>query len=531
MEQESEMRKKKTKVSLVEKVIDTYQSDFSWGWSERMDNFISSESLKTMDKYPLDCSRGWDLSLGNIRIVESSKSIKDENGPLDFSLGCNEFMDKFISAESSKTNKGDNDGTKDGSGYKSFDNFSLPPSDSEDLTDSNSEETIPREFICALTKQLMSDPVILSSGQTVERRFIETYFDIYPGCRKCPVTRKAVLSSHDLTPDAALGAKIKRWFENKSINDERREYFRMLLRRLAHSSEDQIASAAELRSLVNDFPAYAKVFFDIGSSAVLELARPLLSKEPATIGSLREDIIVTFDLLVEQENEICKLFAHHPAVFDVIDESIRSGSIKTRQSALSLVYYIADFPDGRETLSQRGVVEHLVELVEEGDLLLFNDVLRTLFEFDTHNERVINGILAAFLNHMENENLVSELGWLLTVVMNKKVVWEHVVDSEKIYSKLLDILKEHESDKVKNFCVGFLLRIVRINNRALLSTRKYEDEYSIITRMVETGDLQAKTIAVNVLDLLDSKKRDHTAAAEIHHEELLNCCKIPGVGM
>ncbi|CAM8975807.1 unnamed protein product [Rhodiola kirilowii] len=239
---------------------------------------------------------------------------------------------------------------------------------------------LPPQFICALTKQLMSDPVVLSSGQTVERRFIEAYFDIYPGCRECPVTRKAVLSSHDLTPDDAGRAQIKRWLENKSINDERREYFRMLLSRLAHSGEDQVASAAELRALVKDLPAYAKVFYDIGPSAVGQLAMPLLSNEPAaTLESLREDLLVTFDLLVEHKKKISGFFLHHPAVVDLIGLSLRSGSFETRKASLTLVYYIAGFPAGREILSETGVVEHLVELVEEDNMLRLSQVLTALF--------------------------------------------------------------------------------------------------------------------------------------------------------
>ncbi|KAL9690700.1 hypothetical protein QQ045_011106 [Rhodiola kirilowii] len=459
----------------------------------------ASQMEESMENILLDCSRDWDVSLGNIITVESSKSIKeDDNGPLD----------------SWKTNEDDNDVTKDGSGYNSFEKISLPSSDSEDSTDSISEESIPPQFICALTKQLMSDPVVLSSGQTVERRFIEAYFDIYPGCRKCPVTRKAVLSSHDLTPDDAGRAQIKRWLENKSINDERREYFRVLLSRLAHSGEDQVASAAELRALVKDFPAYAKVFYDIGPSAVRQFAMPLLSHEPATLESLREDLLVTFDLLVEHKKKIRGFFLHHPAVVDIIGRSLRSGSFETRKAALSLVYYIAGFPAGREILSETGVVEHLVELVEEDNMLRLSQVLTALFQFDERSQRVINGILTAILNHLENENLIRELGWLLTIIRKDTVVWEHVVEMEKIHAKLLDILKEHKSDAVKGFCVKFLLCIIQSNDHALLATRKCEDEYRIITRMFEGGDPQAKKIAVKVLRLLDENKPDNTAATD-----------------
>lgn len=165
--------------------------------------------------------------------------------------------------------------------------------------------------------------------QTVERKFIEAFFDIYPTCRLCPVTETEPLPSHKLIPDDALRTETKRWQENKSINDERRDNFRILLRKLAYPGEDQLASAAELRALVHDFPSYVNVFYDMGPSAVVELAFPVLSKEPANPESLLEDLIVTFSLLAKHNKKIRRFFMFERGVVNVIAESLRPGSSET----------------------------------------------------------------------------------------------------------------------------------------------------------------------------------------------------------
>ncbi|XP_039039418.1 U-box domain-containing protein 9-like [Hibiscus syriacus] len=54
----------------------------------------------------------------------------------------------------------------------------------------------PQEFVCPLSKKLMRDPVILSSGQTYDRPFIQKW--LKAGNRTCPQTQQ-VLSPRLLT--------------------------------------------------------------------------------------------------------------------------------------------------------------------------------------------------------------------------------------------------------------------------------------------------------------------------------------------
>ena len=74
---------------------------------------------------------------------------------------------------------------------------------------------IPLYFRCPLSSELMLDPVILASGQTFERGFIQRWLD--SGLRICPVTRQA-LPHINLVPNFTVKALIMNWCEEKGVS-------------------------------------------------------------------------------------------------------------------------------------------------------------------------------------------------------------------------------------------------------------------------------------------------------------------------
>ncbi|XP_021758116.1 U-box domain-containing protein 4-like isoform X1 [Chenopodium quinoa] len=72
---------------------------------------------------------------------------------------------------------------------------------------------IPADFCCPLSLELMTDPVIVSSGQTYERAFIRKWLDL--GLTVCPKTRQSLVHTN-LIPNYTVKALIANWCE---IND------------------------------------------------------------------------------------------------------------------------------------------------------------------------------------------------------------------------------------------------------------------------------------------------------------------------
>ncbi|PKA64125.1 U-box domain-containing protein 4 [Apostasia shenzhenica] len=73
---------------------------------------------------------------------------------------------------------------------------------------------IPTDFCCPLSLELMSDPVIVASGQTYERAYIKKWLD--QGFNVCPKTRQT-LAHTNLIPNFTVKALIANWCESNNI--------------------------------------------------------------------------------------------------------------------------------------------------------------------------------------------------------------------------------------------------------------------------------------------------------------------------
>lgn len=73
---------------------------------------------------------------------------------------------------------------------------------------------IPADFCCPLSLELMTDPVIVASGQTYERAFIRKWIDL--GLTVCPKTRQ-ILAHTNLIPNYTVKALVAHWCESKGV--------------------------------------------------------------------------------------------------------------------------------------------------------------------------------------------------------------------------------------------------------------------------------------------------------------------------
>ncbi|KAI3798884.1 hypothetical protein L1987_34168 [Smallanthus sonchifolius] len=72
----------------------------------------------------------------------------------------------------------------------------------------------PEEFKCSISLKLMYDPVVIDSGETFERMWIQKWLD--EGNDTCPKTKRK-LSNHLLIPNTDLKDQIAKWCETNGI--------------------------------------------------------------------------------------------------------------------------------------------------------------------------------------------------------------------------------------------------------------------------------------------------------------------------
>ncbi|KAI3954930.1 hypothetical protein MKW92_039293 [Papaver armeniacum] len=85
----------------------------------------------------------------------------------------------------------------------------------EDQTDGASEVTPPEEFRCPISGRLMYDPVVIASGQTFERMWIEKWFS--EGHDLCPKTEQQ-LPHFSIVPNSAMKDLISKWCMKHEIS-------------------------------------------------------------------------------------------------------------------------------------------------------------------------------------------------------------------------------------------------------------------------------------------------------------------------
>ncbi|KAG4179251.1 hypothetical protein ERO13_A10G095500v2 [Gossypium hirsutum] len=103
----------------------------------------------------------------------------------------------------------------------------------------------PEEFKCPISSRLMYDPVVIASGQTFERTWIQKWFD--DGNGTCPKT-KMKLDHLSLTPNAAMKDLISKWCMKYKITIQDPSMQPDVLQSLETSS----ASIASFGSSMND---------------------------------------------------------------------------------------------------------------------------------------------------------------------------------------------------------------------------------------------------------------------------------------
>lgn len=79
---------------------------------------------------------------------------------------------------------------------------------------SSSPVSIPADFCCPLSLELMTDPVIVASGQTYERVFIKNWID--QGLNVCPKTRQTLVHTN-LIPNYTVKALIANWCDTNNV--------------------------------------------------------------------------------------------------------------------------------------------------------------------------------------------------------------------------------------------------------------------------------------------------------------------------
>lgn len=119
------------------------------------------------------------------------------------------------------------------------------PGHHEAQVDVSVDIIVPEEFKCPLSSRLMYEPVVIASGQTFERMWIQKWFD--EGNTYCPKTKKK-LANQFWTPNTVLKELISQWCTRHGLEIPDP----IIQQGTVHPWENSSTSIASLGSSLND---------------------------------------------------------------------------------------------------------------------------------------------------------------------------------------------------------------------------------------------------------------------------------------
>ncbi|KAK8567419.1 hypothetical protein V6N12_006009 [Hibiscus sabdariffa] len=239
------------------------------------------------------------------------------------------------------------------------------------------ELTIPRDFRCPISLDLMNDPVTLSSGITYDRESIEKWIEA--GSFTCPLTNQ-VLRSLEPIPNHVIRRKIQDWcVENRSYGIERIPTPRVPISSMEVSdilskiefackkqdSEGCRALVTKLKSLAKESERNKRCIATNGACGTLSEAFATFSA--VAVASFDENIGVLEEILsalitMFPLDGVAKGYLVSAPAIHCLIWFLSSGDLSRRRNAvLALKELVSSMEDQRKTLNLLSEIEDAIE--------------------------------------------------------------------------------------------------------------------------------------------------------------------------
>ncbi|KAJ0964862.1 hypothetical protein J5N97_026000 [Dioscorea zingiberensis] len=344
--------------------------------------------------------------------------------------------------------------------------------------------SIPKDFCCPISLDLMRDPVIISSGQTYDRESITRWMD--EGHCTCPNSGQT-LSHTRLVPNRALRSLISQWCaanavvydcpetgseialaaaSSKAAAGATRATVDLLVRLLSDGSEEsKTVAVRELRFLAKIGKENRACIAEAGAIPLLHLL--LCSSNPITQENTVTSIL-NLSILDRNKNLI---MAERGCLRSIV-YVLRSGwTTEARENAAATLFSLSAIHDYKKMIMQEpGAVESLAELLTVGSSRGKKDAVTALFNLSTHPESgekmVSSGAVSALVSSLGTEGVAEEAAGALAMLMRQVMVAGVVGRDDKAVAGLVRLMRSG-SPRAKENAVAALNEMCRSGGTAL----------------------------------------------------------------
>ncbi|MBA0695457.1 hypothetical protein Goari_002083, partial [Gossypium aridum] len=379
--------------------------------------------------------------------------------------------------------------------------------------------TIPKDFCCPISLDLMKDPVIVSTGQTYDRSSIARWME--EGHCTCPKTGQ-MLDDTRIVPNRALRNLIMQWciahgvpYDPTETSDAPAESFAaalpikaaieanratavLLIQQLANGSQGaQTVAAREIRLLAKTGKENRAFIAEAG--AIPHLRKLLSSSNPV---AQENAVTAMLNLSIYAKNK--SRIVDEDGCLGSIVEVLRLGlTVEARQNAAATLFSLSAVHEYKKRIAdQGGAVEALAELLRVGTPRGKKDAVTALFNLATHADncsRMIEaGAVTALVGALGNEGVAEEAASALALIVRQPIGAEAVGKEETAVSGLIAMMR-CGTPRGKENAVAALLEFCRTGGAA--ATRrvlKAPAMASLLQTLLFTGTKRARRKAASL---------------------------------
>jgi hypothetical protein len=341
--------------------------------------------------------------------------------------------------------------------------------------------TIPKDFFCPISLDLMRDPVIISTGQTYDRSSISRWMD--EGHCTCPKTGQILMNTR-LVPNRALRNLIVQWctahgipydppentdssveafaatMPSKAAIEANRATATLLIHQLANGSQGAKTVAARgIRLLAKTGRENRAFIAEAG-------AIPYLCELLSSTNSVAQENSVTaiLNLSIYEKNK--SRIMDEKGCLGSIVEVLRFGlTTEARENAAAALFSLSAVHDYKKRIAdEEGAVEALAGLLRKGTPRGKKDAVTALFNLSTHTENCVRmieaGAIAALVGALGKEGVAEEAAGALALIVRQPIGAKAVGGEEMAVAGLIGMMR-CGTPRGKENAVAALLELCR----------------------------------------------------------------------
>ncbi|PUZ51935.1 hypothetical protein GQ55_6G230600 [Panicum hallii var. hallii] len=366
---------------------------------------------------------------------------------------------------------------------------------------------IPNDFLCPITLEIMTDPVIVASGQTYERRSIQKWLD--SGERTCPKTRQP-LAHLSLALNYALKNLILQWCEKNMVelqkrepepaaeqDDKPKEDIPSLVEGLSSLHPDvQRKAVKKIRMLSKESPENRLLIADNGGIPVLIglLACPDKKVQENTVTSL-------LNLSIDDKN---KLLITRGGAIPLIIEILRNGSPEAQENSAATLFSLSMLDENKAAIGSLGGLAPLVELLRNGSARGKKDAATAIFNLvltPQNKARATQaGIVPALLRVIDDKGLgMVDEALSIFLLLSSHAACRAEIGTTAFVEKLVRLIKDG-TPKNKECALSVLLEL-GTNSKPLLVHGLRFGLHEDLSKIAKNGTSRAQRKASSLIQL------------------------------